>query len=30
MALQAINQDFKVSIKRASQIYEVFRMTLIN
>ena len=30
MALQAINQNLKLSIKRASQIYEVPRTTLIN
>ena len=30
MALQTINQDLKLSIKRASQIYEVPHTTLIN
>ena len=30
MALQAINQDLKLSIKHTSQIYEILRTTLIN
>ena len=30
MALQAINQNLKLSIKRASQIYKILHTTLIN